>query len=285
MSPKKIKVGIIGGGNGGMAVLDIFKDEPDIEVAGIADINLNAKAMKFAQSSGIPVTDDYRLLAQDDLQIIINVTGSEELDGEIQRIKRPETELIGGRCIWIFRKLLEELKRQAGTDGLTGAYNRVKFNEIIKLEMGRARRYQRPLSISIFDIDDFKRVNDTFGHNAGDSVLISISDIVRKHIRETSYLFRWGGEEFVLLLPEADLEGALTQAERIRQEIAELVFAQADSVTASFGLAQYRENDTADSFLKRADEAMYKAKSGGKNRVVADDRLNPAGAALSKCSC
>ena len=279
MASKKIKVAIIGGGNGGMAVLDIFKDEPDIEVAGIADINLNAKAMKFAQSSGIPVTDDYRVLAQKDLQIIINVTGCEELDGELQRIKRPETELIGGKCIWIFRKLLEELKRQAGTDGLTGAYNRVKFNEIIKSEMGRARRYRRPLSISIFDIDDFKRVNDTFGHNAGDSVLITISDIVRKHIRETSYLFRWGGEEFVLLLPEADLEGALTQAERIRQEIAELVFAQADSVTASFGLAQYRENDTADSFLKRADEAMYKAKSAGKNRVVAYDRLSPAGAA------
>ncbi len=267
MKPKKIKVGIIGGGNGGMAILDIFKDDPDIKVAGVADINLRARAIKSAESLGIPVTDDYRSLAKKDLQIIINVTGSEELHEEIQRIKRPETELMGGKSTWIFCKLVEELKRRVGTDGLTNAYNRVKFNETIKGELGRARRYKRPLSLSIFDIDDFKRINDTFGHTAGDSVLITIVNIVRKNIRETSYLFRWGGEEFVILLPETDLEGANIQAERIRNEIADLEFEQVGGVTVSFGLARYRENDTADSFLKRADEAMYKAKTSGKNRV------------------
>jgi diguanylate cyclase (GGDEF)-like protein len=271
MKPKKIKVGIIGGGNGGMAVLDLFKDEPDIKVVGIADINLRAKAIKFAESLGIPVTDDYRSVVKKDLQIIIDVTGSEELHDEIQRIKRPKTELMGGKCAWIFWKLIEELKRRVGTDGLTGAYNRVKFNELINGELGRARRYKRPLSLSIFDIDDFKRINDTFGHNAGDSVLITIANIVRKNIRETSYLFRWGGEEFVILLPETSLEGAGAQAERIRREIADFGFEQVGRVTVSFGLARYRENDTADSFLKRADEAMYKAKTDGKNRVETVD--------------
>lgn len=166
------------------------------------------------------------------------------------------------------RKLLEEeLKRRAVTDGLTNAYNRVKFNEVIKGELGRARRYKRPLSLSIFDIDDFKRVNDAFGHTAGDSVLITVANIVKKNIRETSYLFRWGGEEFVILLPETTVEGARVQAERIRNGIAAHRFEQVGRVTVSFGLTQFRDDDTADSFLKRADEAMYKVKTSGKNRT------------------
>lgn len=267
MKPKKIKVGIIGGGNGGRAILDIFKDDPDIKVVGVADINLKAKSIKFAESLGIPVTDDYRSLVKKDLQIIINVTGSEELHNEIQRIKRPETEFMGGKSTWILCKLVEELKRRVGTDGLTNAYNRVKFNEMIKGEIGRAKRYKRPLTLSIFDIDDFKRINDTFGHTIGDSVLITIANMARKNVRETSYLFRWGGEEFVILLPETTLEGARVQAERIRKEIADHEFEQVGRVTVSFGLAQYREDDTADSFLKRADEAMYKVKASGKNRI------------------
>ncbi len=192
MKSKKIKVEIIGAGNGGMAVLDILKDDPDIKMVGVADINLRAKAIKLAESLDIPVTDDYRSLAKKDLQIIINVTGSRELHDEIQRIKRPETELMGGKCTWIFSKLVEELKRRVGVDGLTNAYNRVKFNEIIKGELGRAKRYKRPMSLSIFDIDDFKRINDTFGHNAGDGVLITVANIVRKNIRETSYFFQVG---------------------------------------------------------------------------------------------
>jgi len=267
MKPKKIKVGIIGGGKGGRAVLDIFKDDLDIKVVGVADINLEAKGIKLAESLGIPVTDDYRSLAKKNLHVIINVTGSEELNNEIRRIRRPETELMGGRSTWILCKLVDELKRRMGTDGLTNTYNRVKFNEIIKGDLGRARRYKRPLSLSIFDIDDFKRINDTFGHIVGDSVLITIANMARKNVRETSYLFRWGGEEFVILLPETTLEGAKIQAERIRKEIADHEFEQVGRVTVSFGLTQYREGDTADSFLKRADEAMYKVKTSGKNRI------------------
>lgn len=267
MEPKKIKVGIVGAGHGGTAVLGIFKDVPDIKVVGIADKNLKARGIKFAESLGVPVTDDYRSLAKKDLQIIIDVSGSEEVHDEIQRIKRPETDLMGGNCVRVFWKLIEELRRRVGTDGLTNAYNRVKFNEIIKGEIGRAKRYKRPLALSIFDIDDFKRINDTFGHTSGDSVLIAITNLARKNVRETSYIFRWGGEEFVILLPETTLDGARVQAERIRKEIADHEFEQAGRVTVSFGIARYREDDTADSFLKRADEAMYKVKASGKNRV------------------
>lgn len=166
------------------------------------------------------------------------------------------------------RKELEnELARTATTDRLTQAYNRTKFHEVIKIEFERATRYDHSLSIIMFDIDHFKKINDTYGHAAGDYVLQTLTQIVMENLREIDCLVRWGGEEFVVITPETDVEKAEVLAERIRKAIEDYRFDQAGTVTISLGVTQYRKNDTADSCIKRADDAMYIAKGKGRNRV------------------
>jgi len=162
----------------------------------------------------------------------------------------------------------EELKRLATTDILTGAYNRTLFDEIIAREIERVKRYNKPLSVIMFDIDHFKQVNDTFGHNAGDSVLKKIAYLVKRIMRKIDYFMRWGGEEFMVILGGTDREQAYTLAERIRKRIGNHTFDHIDKITVSCGVAEYREGDTENSLIKRADDAMYKAKREGRNRVA-----------------
>jgi len=170
-----------------------------------------------------------------------------------------------------YRQLVDdrdkELERLATTDRLTGAYNRTKFDEIIEGEIERVKRYNKALSVIMFDIDNFKKINDTYGHSAGDDVLKAIAEIVRKIIRKTDYFVRWGGEEFVIISPETNLKKAHILAERIRQTIDNYEFDIIGKTTASFGVAIFIEAETADNFLKRADDVMYAAKTKGKNRV------------------
>jgi len=166
------------------------------------------------------------------------------------------------------RKLLEEeLKRLAKTDKLTGAYNRTKFKEIIEREIERVKRYNQSLSIIIFDIDHFKKVNDKYGHSVGDYVLKTLADIVRENIRKIDYFIRWGGEEFMIISSETNLKDASALAERIREIIESYMFEDVRKVTVSLGVTEFRENDTEDSLIKRADDAMYEAKKKGRNRV------------------
>ena len=166
------------------------------------------------------------------------------------------------------RKQLEsELEKTATTDKLTQAYNRTKFHEVIKLEFERAKRYNHIVSMIMFDIDHFKKTNDTYGHAAGDYVLQTLTQIVMENLREIDYLVRWGGEEFVVIAPETDVDKAKVLAERIRKSIEGYRFDQIGTITISLGVTQYRENDTEDSFIKRADDAMYAAKGKGRNRV------------------
>jgi diguanylate cyclase (GGDEF)-like protein len=152
------------------------------------------------------------------------------------------------------------LKQIASTDELTQAFNRSKFEEIIGKEMDRAARGRQPLSVIIFDIDRFKMVNDNFGHLTGDHVLRTLADIVRGHIRDSDYLVRWGGEEFLVVSPETGIQKAMMVAERLRKVMGEHMFDYMGPVTASFGVAEYREGETRDSFILRADTAMYNAK-------------------------
>jgi len=159
---------------------------------------------------------------------------------------------------------LEEL---ATTDALTGAYNRRKFNELILAELERVRRYEHPLSLFILDIDHFKRINDTHGHEAGDEVLVVLADLIRAGIRATDSLARWGGEEFVVLSPEVTLEEAMRLAERLRTAAGTYEYSFVGKVTASIGVAQHRTGETPDELFARADEALYRAKEGGRDRV------------------
>jgi len=155
----------------------------------------------------------------------------------------------------------------ATTDKLTGAYNRTKFKEIIGRETERVKRFNTPLSMMIFDIDRFKKVNDKHGHGVGDSVLTTIAHIVRKNIRKLDYFVRWGGEEFMIISSQTAIDKAHALAERIRTIIKSHRFKTVQKVTVSFGVTEFKKSDTEDSFIKRADDTMYKAKRKGRNRV------------------
>ncbi len=160
-----------------------------------------------------------------------------------------------------------ELQRLATTDRLTGAWNRTYLEETLVAEMGRAERYRQPLSLLIFDIDHFKAINDSHGHLVGDEVLIELTRRVRAHLRAVDVLARWGGEEFVLLLPHCGAVEARRVADKLRALVAEPPFPVAGQVTASFGLAQWQPEEPLDTWLKRADDALYAAKAAGRNRV------------------
>lgn len=166
---------------------------------------------------------------------------------------------------------LEELARKldfrATTDPLTGLFNRRKFNHELSLEISRSQRYRTPLSLIIFDIDHFKAINDTYGHQAGDKVLTALAKFVSGRIHKTDVLARWGGEEFMLLVPGSRIYMAAQLAEDLRNAMREFASGDAGIATSSFGVAEFEDGDTADSFISRADEALYRAKINGRNRV------------------
>ncbi|GLH73514.1 diguanylate cyclase [Geothrix limicola] len=162
------------------------------------------------------------------------------------------------------------LEQLASTDLLTGAWNRRHFEEAVEAEMHRARRHGHALSLLLLDIDHFKRVNDTYGHPEGDRVLRQVADCIRAAIRQSDSLTRWGGEEFIVLMPETDPASAMVLAERIREGIAGHHFEGIGTVTASLGVAEYLPFAPLETWLERADQAMYQAKRKGRNRVEAD---------------
>jgi diguanylate cyclase (GGDEF)-like protein len=170
------------------------------------------------------------------------------------------------------------------TDALTGAYNRRYLMRRLPQEAERARRYHHPLSLVLCDVDHFKRVNDTHGHQVGDQVLQGIARVLRERVREIDWVARYGGEEFVIVLPETPLAGALVVAEKIRAGLAGTKLAIGNlvlQVTVSFGVAGFdvlEPGDVAvvDRLIAQADVCLYKAKSSGRNRVVGK-RLQPFG--------
>lgn len=172
------------------------------------------------------------------------------------------------------KRLLAE--KQAKTDIITGLLNRRAYYEISEIEFKRISRHKRILSVIMFDIDDFKHINDNYGHSIGDKVLNSVGNIVKNLIRNHDYAFRMGGDEFLVLLPETNDRQAALLAERIRKEIEnyELEENRKLVITASFGIAQYIPSDTSiEKLTRRADEALYQAKKAGRNRVEVIDRF------------
>jgi len=165
------------------------------------------------------------------------------------------------------KKAENEILHLATTDSLTGVANRRQGLKELVQEMERARRYSTPLSLIMFDIDHFKRVNDTFGHGVGDDVLRAVTSLVRENIRAAEIQARWGGEEFVVVLPQTGLAGAAVAAEKLRQVIAAHRFEQVGTVTVSFGVTEFEPADALDILLKRVDNALYRAKGNGRNRV------------------
>ena len=167
------------------------------------------------------------------------------------------------------------LFRLSITDTLTRAYNRQYLYQRLPEEIERSRRYGDPLSVALFDIDLFKHFNDTYGHPAGDFVLKEVVRLAQHQIREVDALVRYGGEEFLLLLPNTPLAGGVTTAERYRKAIAGAGFPWSDKrlqVTVSIGVASLEPDCNDEELLKRADDALYKAKQSGRNRVEAHGR-------------
>jgi diguanylate cyclase (GGDEF)-like protein/PAS domain S-box-containing protein len=164
-------------------------------------------------------------------------------------------------------KTEERLKQLATTDTLTGICNRRRFDEALASEINRAARFSSPLSLILFDIDHFKRINDTFGHQTGDRVLIQLAVAVGGAIRTTDLFARWGGEEFIVLLPDCDLNAGRLLAEKVRMLLEKQPFADVGQVTCSFGVAEYAPGDNADGLMKKLDLCLYQAKASGRNRV------------------
>jgi diguanylate cyclase (GGDEF)-like protein len=168
-------------------------------------------------------------------------------------------------------RLFERVEKLSITDSLTGLFNHRYFYERLSEEISRANRFGNTLALLMVDIDYFKNFNDTFGHQAGDSVLKSVTQIIQENIRSIDIASRYGGEEITIILPETDMEGAKTIAERIRQSIANQPFKigqQATHITVSIGLVCYPIDTTLKSELvRKADLALYRAKNKGRNQV------------------
>ncbi len=186
---------------------------------------------------------------------------------------------VGCRITHLHERLAEKLRkleaasdtisRLARTDELTGLHNRRSFNECFSLALSSARRHGHPLSLISIDLDHFKDVNDTLGHSIGDLVLKEFSDLLKELVRVEDIACRWGGEEFIILLPNTPREAAGTLAERIRSAFEQRSHVSSPLVvTASFGVAQLYNGDDEDSLIRRVDNALYTAKREGRNRVV-----------------
>ena len=166
------------------------------------------------------------------------------------------------------KSLSAQLSTMAFTDSLTKIYNRLHFAHFLDAEIDKAKRYGSTFSIIFFDLDNFKKVNDNYGHMAGDEVLEQITKIVSKANRSADIFARYGGEEFIILTPETNASGAMVHAERLRSDIENYHFKGIGRVTSSFGVTEFdAEHDTLESLLDRADKALYLAKDYGRNRV------------------
>ncbi|MBT8129328.1 MAG: GGDEF domain-containing protein [Gammaproteobacteria bacterium] len=176
--------------------------------------------------------------------------------------------LLFGYLLARIKLLQEQMSLMAFTDPLTSIYNRLHFSNFLESEIDRVKRYGGTFSIIFFDLDHFKKVNDEYGHLAGDTVLKEVAELVGEANRSADIFARYGGEEFIILTPSTDMAGAIAHAERLRTDIENNRFNDIGHLTCSFGVAEFiPEKDDMPSIFKRADSALYNAKRLGRNRV------------------
>jgi diguanylate cyclase (GGDEF)-like protein len=220
---------------------------PVIIISTITDIETKVEGIE----SG---ADDYLVKPVDRLEMLARIRANLRKSEAQRRLKSN----------------LEAAAQQAITDTLTGLYNRQYLKNALEREIARARRYKRPFSMLILDIDHFKDVNDTFGHLAGDGVLREIAGILKHNVRASDVAARYGGEEFVVVLTDTDIRGAAAAAEHLRETVARHKFPAVDGrqITVSIGCTEFQSDDAdMDAVIKKADDALYKAKAEGRNRV------------------
>ena len=332
------KIGIIGGGRGGTALLQTLIRLPQVIIVGICDIDSHAPALDLARASGIETyTEMEQLVDAQPVDWLINATNRSIAQRHILSHQYDNVTLIDGHIaelIWQllldFEKTLAREHEQRGNnikedtlnalkwtltqrivdkaqpvqheleyiafhDPLTGLYSRQMLLEFSEREISLAYRHERPLSMVVFDIDYFKRVNDTFGHNAGDIILKELADLISASCRRSDMAARYGGEEFVVILPDTDLSSTVTWAERMREKTASALQApDGTRITVSLGIACLEFAAEAPSenagpisfegFFKQADQMLYEAKRSGRNCVASTQvtAQNRTETALSK---
>ncbi len=184
---------------------------------------------------------------------------------DISAIKAMQNDLSEAHAELAFKN--QQLENLSVTDRLTGLFNRRKFDELFANECERTQRTGSPLTMLMVDIDHFKRVNDSYGHQVGDQVLVAVANLLAQGVRKLDTVARWGGEEFMVLCPSTQLAGACTLAENVRATIENSDFPTVGKMTCCFGVAQYRSGETSDALIQRADAALYRAKHDGRNLV------------------
>ncbi|SFL48336.1 diguanylate cyclase [Halanaerobium salsuginis] len=177
--------------------------------------------------------------------------------------------VVGTIIILVTLLISNRIAYKSGIDNLTSIYNREKLGKLMSIKIKEAYKNNQSLSLIMFDIDDFKVINDTFGHNVGDQILIEVADLVSRSIRRSDILARWGGEEFLVLAPSSNLAATIRLAERLRENLDTYYFKQVDHVTCSFGVTELQPDDDIGSLIERADQALYRSKNNGKNQVSA----------------
>ena len=166
------------------------------------------------------------------------------------------------------KRLEDKLQQLVTHDSLTGTYNRRHIENCLGDELYRAKRYHRSFALVMLDVDRFKKVNDSYGHEAGDNILVSLAGVINQEIRQTDILARWGGEEFMVLLPETGMDEAVWVAEKIRRTVASADFTGPGHITISLGVTNYHHGDSRDQIVKRVDDALYQAKASGRDQMV-----------------
>ncbi len=259
-------------------VLQLFLEniQPELKLAGLAYVNED-QAIDIKLGKQTTHSCGYQLITPDENLGEITFTRR-------KRFNEADLETIESLLTSLLNPLRNALKyrdaiRAALKDPLTGAGNRLAMNDTLRREIELAKRHNQPLSILVMDIDNFKQVNDCHGHSAGDLVLQNLISTTQDIYRVTDMVFRYGGEEFVVLLNKTDRTGAKVIAERIRQAVADMHVESKHTndkncknknkiqATVSIGIATLTGTDSKDSLFDRADKALYKAKAGGRNRV------------------
>jgi diguanylate cyclase (GGDEF)-like protein len=261
--------------NGKMALDLIPKVEPDlimldIMMPGIDGYEVCRRLKEDEKLRNIPVIFMSAMGDTEDIVKGFNV-------GAVDFITKPfrqEEVLVRVKTHLTLSAAIKKLTHDSEIDPLTGLFNRRTFLKRIENEAMRFKRNQKPFSLLFGDIDFFKKVNDTYGHSAGDEILIKISNLLNTEKREIDQAARWGGEEFLILLPETDLNGAVQLGNKIREMIAAQSIiheGQKISITMSFGASQYNGETSIDKTIDVADQRLYHAKESGRNKVVWED--------------
>ena len=287
------RVLIMGAGRVGEAFLDILSDEHLVEVVGVFDHDLNAPALAAARAKGIDVYVNMgAALAACEPCLVFNLTGDRTLE-------MMAAEMLGPGCVigvdeaWLIWRMLsnlqaakEDLSYQVMHDVMTGKYNRRFLIESMKHGLSEAMRYNKPYSFALLDIDCFKLINDGYGHAAGDEVLKAFANYVASNVRASDIMGRWGGEEFLILLPHTTVENAVQAVENLLSQIKRLPIDVGDgrTVTISFsaGVTEYYGGDEripvdelVDNMLSRVDHLMYQAKASGRGCVIGVEKVRP----------